>query len=352
MAALASIVHPKDQPLLVGKGKPVRVMALVGSTSTADERSEPRKIEALAGLHSPPDLIADLSLRVSIRPLWRRVLEAGLPAATLPIYTARRTRGIVDRSALLDRAIEHIEGGVGMITIHPTARRDIIDLAKSRRIPWTSRGGGLVISDLLSGTRAHNAYLEILPELVPVARRHGVTISLGATFRSGTAFDADDAAQRAEIAFQAELAKDIKLEGCSVIIEGPGHADPNSIQKLAAQLARADCPVMPLGPIPTDLAIGQDHISAAIGATLQGLAGAAHIIAAVTREEHTGGVPRLASTIEAVEAARVAARVIDLALLGPSVEEAAVATARSEHRTCVAGRARQGCSRCGDACPL
>lgn len=46
---------------------------------------------------------------------------------------------------------------------------------------------------------------------------------------------------------------------------------------------------MPLGPIPTDIAIGMDHIAAAIGATIMGIEGCANIISTVTREEHTGG---------------------------------------------------------------
>jgi phosphomethylpyrimidine synthase len=109
---------------------------------------------------------------------------------------------------------------------------------------------------------------------------------------------------------------------------------------------------LPLGPIPTDLAIGQDHISAAIGATLMGLEGAAHILAAVTREEHTGGVPRIASTLEAIDAARVAARIVDLHRHGPRPEDLRVAAERSEHCTYVAGRILRGCARCGHACPL
>lgn len=279
-------------------------------------------------------------------------MDAGFAAATLPIYTAHRHGEHIDHVALLERAIEHLEGGVGMITIHPTPRRDIIELARMRRLPWTSRGGGLVISDLLSGTRAQNVYLEVLPDLALAARTYGATISLGATFRAGTALDADDAAQRAEIAFQTDLARQLRADGCSVVIEGPGHANPRAIERLAARMREAQCPIMPLGPIPTDLAVGQDHISAAIGASLLGLAGAAHILAAVTREEHTGGVPLLASTLEAVDAARVAARVIDLGRLGPGLEDENVATARAQFRTCIPGRTLPGCSRCGDACPL
>lgn len=328
-------------------------MALVGSTSRRDETFEEEKVLRLASHTNPPDVVADLSLRLSDRPLWQRVLEAKLPAATLPIYTARLTGGQIDRRALLDRAIEQMEGGVGMITIHPTATKEMVAAAQlDRHVPWTSRGGGIVIRDLVLGDRVSNAYLEILPELLPIARRLGTAISIGATFRSATILDAEDRVQRMELDSQAKLAAELKREGCSVFVEGPGHAAPAAIRSLAARMLAAEYPIMPLGPIPTDLAIGQDHVSAAIGATLIGLEGAAHILAAVTREEHTGGVPTIQSTLEAVDAARVAAHVINLHRRGPSAHELEIIEARSIHRTCVAGRTVPGCARCGEACPL
>ncbi|MER9485064.1 phosphomethylpyrimidine synthase ThiC [Mesorhizobium sp. M0563] len=328
-------------------------MALVGTTSRRDEGLETEKVSRLAAHSHRPDVVADLSIRWSRKSLWRRIVEAGLPAATLPIYTAHSENARLDRQALLARAVEQVEGGVGMITIHPTATKAIVAVARQDRgLPWTSRGGGLVIRDLLAGASEENAYLAILPDLISLAKRVGVAISIGATFRSATVLDADDRAQRMEFRMQAELAAELLAEGCSVIIEGPGHAAPQAIKSLARQMLQAGCPVMPLGPIPTDLAVGHDHVSAAIGATLLGLEGAAHIIAAVTREEHTGGVPTIASTLEAIDAARVAAHVINLQRLGARQDELDVAHSRSENRTCVAGRTRPGCSRCGSACPL
>lgn len=83
-----------------------------------------------------------------------------------------------------------------------------------------------------------------------------------------------------------------------------------------------------------------------------GLAGAAHILAAVTREEHTGGVPSVASTVEAVRAARVAAHVIDIERLGDVSADELVVRRRAEVRTCVEGRTKRGCDRCADVCPL
>lgn len=340
-----------------GPGCRTLVMALIGASHKRQIEEQARKIRKLSDLPDGPEIISDLSIISPDNgpPLWQRVLrETSAAAACLPVYTVSRTRqGWIDPSELLDVAIEQMEGGVGLLTIHPTPSREIQELAAGRLVPCTSRGGGLVVADAESrGWKEENAYLKILPQLIAHARRNGTVLSLGASYRSANIFDSGDAAQVAEISAQAELARTIRSQGVDVIIESPGHARPKDIKKLAVLLRAAGVPIMPLGPIPTDTAIGQDHISSAIGAVLIGLEGCAHILAAVTREEHTGGIPSVESTIEAVAAARVAARVIDLDQLDDDEPDQAVASARSNGRTCVVGKRSGGCDRCAQACPL
>ncbi len=343
--------------LSAGPGCRTLIMALIGASHTRQIEEQARKIQALSDLPEGPEIISDLSIISPDNgaPLWQRVLrETSAAAACLPVYTVSRTRqGLIDPSELLDVAIEQMEGGVGLLTIHPTPSREIQELAAGRLVPCTSRGGGLVIADAESrGWKEENAYLKILPQLIAHAKRNGTVLSLGASYRSANIFDSGDAAQIAEISAQAELARAIRSQGVDVIIESPGHARPKDIKKLAVLLRATGAPIMPLGPIPTDTAIGQDHISSAIGAVLIGLEGCAHILAAVTREEHTGGIPSLESTIEAVAAARVAARVIDLDQLDDDKPDQTVANARSIGRTCVVGKRSGGCDRCVKACPL
>jgi phosphomethylpyrimidine synthase len=340
-----------------GPGCRTLVMALVGASHSRQIEEQTRKIRALADLVDGPEIISDLSIISpdSGPPLWQRVLsETTAAAACLPVYTVPRTRqGQIDSSELLDVAIEQMECGVGLLTIHPTPSRKIQDLAAARLVPCTSRGGGLVIADAESrGWKEENAYIKILPQLITHAKRNGTVLSLGASYRSANIFDSGDAAQVAEICVQTELARDIRSQGVDVIIESPGHARPKDIKRLAVLLRASGTPIMPLGPIPTDTAIGQDHISSAIGAVLLGLEGCAHILAAVTREEHTGGIPSVESTIEAIAAARVAARVIDLDQLDDDEPDQAVVNARSSGRTCIVGKRSGGCDRCAKTCPL
>lgn len=340
-----------------GHGCRTLVMALVGASHPRQIEEQARKIRTLSNLPDGPEIISDLSLISPDNgpPLWQRVLrETSAAAACLPVYSVSRTgQGRIDPSELLDVAVEQMEGGVGLLTIHPTPSREIQELAAGRLVPCTSRGGGLVIADAENrGWKEENAYLKILPQLTAHARRNGTVLSLGASYRSANIFDSGDAAQVAEINAQAELAHEIRSQGVGVIIESPGHARPKDIKRLAVLLRATGVPIMPLGPIPTETAIGQDHISSAIGAALLGLEGCAHILAAVTREEHTGGIPSVESTIEAVAAARVAARVIDLDQLDDDEPDLAVANARSSGRTCVVGKRSSGCERCAKACPL
>ncbi|WNZ60942.1 phosphomethylpyrimidine synthase ThiC [Myxococcus sp. MxC21-1] len=327
-------------------------MALIGTSTPGGHAGQLKKLEALLGLGQPPDLISDLSIVPAAKPLWAHVLESGHRAATLPVYSVRRRGRRIAPEELLATAMQQMEAGVGLLTIHPTASRPLIESAQARRVPWTSRGGGLVIDDMLESGRDENVYLRILPDLVHAAARHGTVLSLGATFRSANIFDALDGTQLAEIDAQLALAKRIMDSGVGVVIESPGHARPADIHRVGVMLAASGYPVMPLGPIPTDAAAGFDHVAAAIGATLLGMEGAAHILAAVTREEHTGSVPSISSTLEAVRAAQVAAHIIDLHRLGATELDEQVSAHRAEHHTCVDGKTTHGCSRCGVTCPL
>lgn len=349
-------LHALNSCYKAGFGCKTLVMALVGMSNSRQLSDQIRKVLALTEMDKSPDIIGDLSLSLPAngKPLWKYIVqETPFVAACLPVYTASPRKGRIDAAELLDISIEQMEGGVGLLTIHPTPTKEIQQLAESRLVPCTSRGGGLVIADAkIRNWEEENVYLKILPELIRHAKRNETVLSLGASYRSANIFDSCDAAQQAEIKSQIELATSIREKNVGVIIESPGHARPADIKKLAAFLRQSGFPIMPLGPIPTDIAIGFDHVSSAIGATLLGIEGCAHILAAVTREEHTGKIPSLNSTIEAVIAARIAAHIIDLHVLGDDFSDFKIASDRATNRTCIIGKDSQGCDRCLHACPL
>lgn len=340
----------------VGYGKKTLVNCLIGFNDLSDYDYQIEKIIEITKMKERPDIISDLSTKrvKKSEAIWYKVInETPFISATLPIYLTKKKNELIDEGELLDIIIEQMENGVGLVTIHPTANRVLFEASKRRIVPVTSRGGGMVIKDLVArGFKEENVYLKILSQIISYAHKHKVVLSLGSTFRSGNIFDSNDEAQKMEIEAQIKLAKFISQQNVGVILESPGHARVSDIREISSVLREAGFPVMPLGPIPTDVAEGMDHISGAIGATIMGLEGCSNIIAAVTREEHTGGCPTIESTIEAIKTAKIAAHIIDIHSTNDINADLRVAKARATANTCVLDKATKYCDRCKGLCPL
>ena len=97
------------------------------------------------------------------------------------------------------------------------------------------------------------------------------------------------------------------------MMEGPGHSPLNQIEK-NVRLAKKYCnnaPFYVLGPLPTDIAPGYDHIVCAIGGALACYHGA-DFLCYVTPKEHVG-LPNIEDVREGIIASRIAAHVADIA---------------------------------------
>jgi phosphomethylpyrimidine synthase len=339
-----------------GPEKKTLINCLIGINDESECSYELEKLDKIINAVEKPDIITDLSTKRvrAIDTIWYKIAnDTQYVAGSLPIYLTKFNNGHIDENELLDIIIEQMENGVGLITIHPTANKTIFDKARKRMLPITSRGGGIVIKDLIAKEfMEDNVYLKILPQIILHARRNNVALSIGATFRSGNIFDCNDEAQMMEIESQITLAKLISQHGVGVIIESPGHARPKDIIEISSVLKKAGFPVMPLGPIPTDIAVGMDHISSAIGAAIMGLNGCTNIIAVVTREEHTGGRPTVESIIEAIKIAKISAHIIDIHNIEDTDLDMIIAEDRAKTNTCIYGKLTKYCDRCKELCPL
>jgi len=342
----------KNKVVHIGKHSKVAVNQLVGINHSDEYFDNIVKIDMWKNSPMAPDIITDVSMANLPKgyELWQYVLnQEKFIAGTVPIYNLANQYKI-NGTQLLKLIEYQLDKGVKIITIHATPTVQMVEKSQNRIIPFTSRGGGIVIRDLMRNKLSENIYMSCLDEIITLCKKYNAVISLGTTFRSANIFDSMDELQKEEILAQLLLAERIHAQNVRVLIELPGHASPKKIDELNNLLKDNSFPIMPLGPIVTDVGVGMDHITAAIGLTLLGTKGNVQVITAVTAEEHTGNIPSVSSTMEAIKTARLVAHIIDMDRQNDYALDYQYAMARKE--TCVFGKSTQGCSRCGEYCPL
>jgi phosphomethylpyrimidine synthase len=158
-----------------------------------------------------------------------------------------------------------------------------------------------------------NPLYEQFDRLLETAEKYDVVLSLGDGLRPGCIADATDRGQIEELIVLGELTKRARACGVQVMIEGPGHVPIKEI-KANVKLEKSLCneaPFYVLGPIPTDIAPGYDHITAAVGGAIAASAGA-DFLCYVTPAEHLR-LPNLDDVKDGIMASRIAAHIADIA---------------------------------------
>jgi phosphomethylpyrimidine synthase len=149
--------------------------------------------------------------------------------------------------------------------------------------------------------------------LLQIAKRYDVALSLGDGFRPGAIADVIDEFQLVELMILARLARRANNWGVQAMIEGPGHVPIEHIKphvELEKRLTD-EAPFYVLGPLPTDIAAGYDHITGAVGGAIAAAAGA-DFLCDVTPAEHLS-LPDENDIYLGVIASKIAAHIGDLA---------------------------------------
>jgi len=313
--------HRGIAPLAVGKGLRTKVNANIGtSRDRVDLELELEKIRTAQ--EAGADTVMDLSTGGDIRAIRRAVIEESrLAVGTVPIYqaavemTARREAIAAMTADDLFRVIEENgEDGVDFITVHCGVTRESVARVErqGRVLGIVSRGGSILAAWMACNDRENPLYEEY-DRLLSIARRYDMVLSLGDGLRPGCLADATDRGQVQELILLGELAKRAREAGVQAMIEGPGHVPLGQIEAniLLQKTLCEDAPFYVLGPLPTDIAPGYDHITSAIGGALAGAAGA-DFLCYVTPSEHLR-LPSLQDVRDGVMAARIAAHIADLA---------------------------------------
>lgn len=171
-------------------------------------------------------------------------------------------------------------------------------------------------------------------DICEIMKTYDVSFSLGDGLRPGSIYDANDAAQFAELKTLGELTQVAWKHDIQTMIEGPGHVPMHKIKEnMELQLALChEAPFYTLGPLTTDIAPGYDHITSAIGAAMIGWYGTA-MLCYVTPKEHLG-LPNKNDVKDGIMAYKIAAHAADLAKGHPGAQlrDNALSKARFEFR--------------------
>ncbi len=307
--------HADLQAVGIGAGLRTKVNANIGtSPERSDVEHEQAKLQA--ALEAGADTIMDLSTGGDIDAVRRAMLaHCPAPVGTVPIYQAAIEAGGPEQMTLagfLDVFARHARDGVDFATVHAGVTREALPLLERRLTGVVSRGGAFLVRWMWEHGRESFLH-EAFDEVLAVARDYDVTISLGDGLRPGCVADATDEAQLLELRLLGELARRCRDSGVQVMIEGPGHLPLDHVER-NVRLEKEICdgaPFYVLGPLPTDVAPGYDHLVGAIGGALAAAHGA-DFLCYVTPKEHVG-LPEVEDVRQGVIASRIAAHVGDVA---------------------------------------
>ena len=320
-------------PVAIGKGLKIKINANIGTSNfNADPAKELEKL--LVSVKYGADTVMDLSTGGDIQAMRKMIINASkVPIGTVPVYEAIvrcPDVALLTEDDFLDSIRMHIADGVDFITVHCGITRRCIPLLDSRIMGVVSRGGSFLIKWMLHHGKENPLYTRY-DEILDMAKKHDVVLSLGDGLRPGCLADATDKAQIAELKTLGKLSARAQAKGVQVMIEGPGHVPLHMIKK-NMDLQKKYCngaPFYVLGPLVTDCSPGYDHLTGAIGGALAAYYGA-DFLCYLTPKEHLG-LPDIGDVIDGVIASKIAAHAADIArgIPGARDRDDAMSRARS-----------------------
>jgi len=331
--AAGVVVIPKNrnrngQACGIGQGLKTKVNANIGtSPSHCDLKEELAKLDTAVAAGA--DAVMDLSTGGNLDNILQTILNhSPVMVGTVPIYKVvsklmAENKALAEMTA--DDIMEEIErqavAGVDFITVHCGITRQSLSILKGcdRIMGMVSRGGTFMAEWIIVHKEENPLYAQY-DRLLEICRQHDVTLSLGDGLRPGAIHDAEDRAQISEMLILGELARRARNAGVQVMIEGPGHVPLRYIAG-DVQLQKRLCgnaPYYVLGPLPTDIAPGYDHLVGAIGGAIAAASGA-DFLCYLTPAEHLH-LPTIQDVHDGVMATRIAAHIGDLEKRLPGAE--------------------------------
>jgi phosphomethylpyrimidine synthase len=380
LSLISRNINHKITPLGIGKGLRTKINANIGtSKDKISFDDELKKLDICVKYGA--DAVMDLSTGGAIRDLRQTLIsKSPISVGTVPLYDAL-VRTVEKHGSIAKMTVDeffqviedHAEDGVDFITVHCGVTLSAIERLKQdpRLLNVVSRGGSFILEWMVFNEKENPLY-EQYDRLLELSKKYDLCLSLGDGFRPGCVADATDRSQLEELITLGEL-RDRALEaGVQAMIEGPGHVPVNQVElniKIQKEICKG-APFYVLGPLVTDLGMGYDHITAAIGGAIAGAAGA-DFLCYVTPAEHIR-LPNLDDVRDGIIASRIAAHAADIAKCVPGAVEKDRQMARCRKNLDWAGQAAlsfnpemvlkwraelppsvtEVCSMCGEFCAI
>jgi phosphomethylpyrimidine synthase len=317
------------KPLVLGAGTTIKINANIGtSSSRIDIEEEIDKMNV--AVEYGTDAVMDLSTAGDLAEIRTTLLEkCPVAIGTVPLYemairARNKQKSIVELvpDEMFEVIEDHCRQGVDFLTLHCGVNKQTVARFKEvNRLAGAVSRGGTIIMEWIHHNNKENPLFEQYDRLLDILAEFDVAVSLGDGFRPGALKDATDRVQIEELSVLGELVKRARNRNVGVFVEGPGHVPLNQIVT-NIQIQKTLCenaPFYVLGPLVTDVSLGYDHISGAIGGALAGMAGV-DFLCYVTPSEHLR-LPSVDDVREGTIASKIAAHAADIARGHPGAME-------------------------------
>jgi phosphomethylpyrimidine synthase len=221
LVAEGKIVIPKNinhnfkNVMGIGKGLRTKINANIGTS--ADCPSVEREIDKLnIAVEAGADSVMDLSTGGDLKLARRELLKAcPVMMGAVPLYAVAAELAAkdiptekMDADALLKSIEEQCKEGLDYITVHCGVTKESVSrMDNSERICGIVSRGGSILANWIRKNNKENPLFEYYDDLLKIAEKYDVTLSLGDGFRPGAIADATDRPQIDELIILGELAK-------------------------------------------------------------------------------------------------------------------------------------------------
>jgi phosphomethylpyrimidine synthase len=293
--------------------------------------------------------------------------SATLAAANLAVDAGKNPTDVSER--LFFNGFEKLAEVCDAIEIFPTITQESLKiLAESQRVNnlVISRAGNIVAS-YIEKTGRENPFCTDFDWFLDQAKEKEITLILGNGLRAACLADCFDETQMFEIKLVKEFAERAVAKGVRIVAGVFGHIDPSKTEFFETIRREIPIPIGGLGPLSTDLALGYDHINAAISIVV--FRQYIDWVSIITPAEHIG-MPSFSDAADGITAFNIARHILDLKAGKGKERDLQMAKARMYKLWCagmselslnpyspaVARVAKEkwpnGCTLCGNWCPF